>query len=91
MSEFFCPACGYPALEEAPRSSSGGGSFEICPCCGFQFGVTDDDRRFTYDEWRERWIAAGMPWRDEGIQPPPPGWDPRKQLQRLASSNDTKS
>lgn len=78
-----CPVCGYPGLEEPPRSSSGGGSYEICPSCGFEFGVTDDDLGFSYDEWRERWIAAGMPWDSAGIEPPPAGWDPKKQLEEL--------
>jgi hypothetical protein len=51
---FVCPVCGYPGLEEDPRPAIGGGSFEICPSCGFQFGVSDDDRGLTYQEWRQR-------------------------------------
>jgi len=56
-----CPVCGYPELDEPPRSSSGGGSDEICPSCGFQFGLDDEDGGIGYATWRERWIAAGMP------------------------------
>ena len=74
-----CPVCGYPHLEEPPRSSSGGGSYEICPSCGFQFGVTDDDEGLTYEQWRTRWVAAGMPWSSVG-GPPSPGWNPAEQL-----------
>lgn len=77
-----CPVCGFPGLEEPPRSNSGGGSYEICPSCGFEFGVTDDDRGFSYEAWRKRWIDQGMPWRDEGISDPPAGWDPADQLRR---------
>jgi len=78
---YVCPACGYPDLEESPRSlRTGGGSYEICPSCGFEFGVTDDDLGFTYAAWRSRWIADGMPWRSTGIESPPPDWNPEYQL-----------
>lgn len=78
---YLCPACGYPGLQELPRSPcTGGGSYEICPSCGFEFGVTDDDLGYTYDDWRRRWVADGMPWRSQGIEPPPPDWDPGRQL-----------
>lgn len=77
-----CPVCGYPDLQEAPRSRSGGGSYEICPCCGFQFGVDDDDRGVTPEKHRAQWIQGGMVWFSRSI-PPPRGWDPRSQLRRL--------
>lgn len=77
-----CPVCGFPELTEPPRHRTGSGSYEICPSCGFQFGVSDDDRGFTYDEWRARWIREGMPWNGEG-QSPPSGWNPTEQLKRV--------
>ena len=80
---FTCPACGYPHLEEPPRSPSGGGSYEICPSCGFEFGVTDDDADYTYETWRQRWIDKGMKWDSQGIDPVPDGWDPVSQLRRI--------
>ncbi len=81
---FICPVCGYPGHEEPPRSPrTGGGSYEICPSCGFQFGVTDDDKGISYEEWRSRWIEQGMPWSSAGIESPPPDWDPREQLKRV--------
>ena len=43
MRHHRCPVCGYRKLREKPRTYDGGGSFEICPSCGFQFGVSDDD------------------------------------------------
>jgi hypothetical protein len=79
---FVCPVCGYDGLDEDPRPVSGGGSFEICPSCGFQFGVTDDDRGLTYNDWRRQWIAGGMVW-DKGRSKPPDGWDPVRQLARV--------
>lgn len=79
-----CPVCGFRELSEPPRSSTGGGSYEICPSCGFQFGVTDDDRGIPYEQWRANWIAVGMPW-DRGSSDPPPGWDPAEQLRGIGA------
>jgi hypothetical protein len=78
---YTCPVCGYPGLYEPPRRR-GGGSYEICPSCGFQFGVDDDDRGFTYEEWRREWIDRGMPWTSVGTMPPT-GWNPQEQLRSL--------
>lgn len=79
---YTCPVCGLPGLTEIPRTEKGAGSYEICPSCGFQFGVSDDNRGFTYEQWRERWIKHGMPW-DKGRTKPPPGWDPQEQLRNI--------
>jgi hypothetical protein len=76
-----CPICGFPKLNEPPRSASGGGSFEICPSCGFQFGVSDDDAGFTYQQWRTNWQLAGMKW--TGQSPAPKKWDAAAQLKSL--------
>lgn len=84
---FTCPVCGYPALREIPRPPSGGGSYEICPSCGFQFGVTDDDERIPHATWRSRWVNSGCPWSSIGINPPD-GWDPFKQMERAGISRD---
>jgi|GEM_PF-639435 len=67
---FICPVCDYPKLSEPPRSEFGGGSFEICPSCGFQFGVNDDDEGISYETWRRRWEAAGMPWNSLALKQP---------------------
>ncbi len=79
---FTCPVCGYPNLVEVPRPAIGGGSFEICPSCGFQFGVTDDDSGKSFEEWRRRWIDSGMAWWSPA-RTPPPTWDPQLQLAAL--------
>jgi hypothetical protein len=81
---FTCPVCGFPGLKERPRSlRTGGGSYEICPSCGFQFGVSDDDNDYTPEQWRRMWIDRGMPWSSQGIKKPD-DWDPIAQLQKLA-------
>ena len=78
-----CPVCGFDQLAESPRNRTGGASMEICSCCGFQFGVTDDDQGVSYDDYRERWIAGGMAWSSKGKKAPK-GWNPQAQLGALA-------
>jgi hypothetical protein len=75
---YTCPVCGYPKLKELPRSLTAGGSYEICPSCGFQFGVSDDDLGFTYERWRENWRKGGMKWSSH--QKRPRSWNPEAQL-----------
>jgi hypothetical protein len=72
-----CPVCNFPGLTESPRSKSGGGSDEICPSCGFQFGVSDDDGGFTYDQWRTNWIKQGSKWSSQ--TKPPAHWNAVEQ------------
>lgn len=84
----FCPVCGFAELSEPARSQSGGGSYEICPSCGFQFGVSDDDEGYTYAEWREEWKKNGMKW--AGTRPSPKNWDPGAQLKKLARTEPEK-
>jgi hypothetical protein len=80
-----CPVCGYPGLEDPPRGDATGGSYEICPSCGFQFGVSDDDKGFTYEQWRQKWIDQGMIW-DKGRTKPPPNWNPIDQLNNVVKA-----
>jgi hypothetical protein len=79
--KYSCPACHWPNLEEAPRGKSGGGSYEICPSCGFQPGVSDDDDGVTPATWRKVWIKRGMPWSSVG-RPAPAGWNPGEQVKK---------
>jgi hypothetical protein len=76
-----CPVCGYCGLDEPPRTDESGASYEICPSCGYQFGVTDEDRGISYEQWRQAWKAAGMKWWSHRRRPA--GWDPQAQLDRL--------
>jgi hypothetical protein len=50
--------------------------------------VTDDDLGYTYESWRERWIALGMPWDGEGLHDVPPDWDPVRQLGTLLGDQE---
>lgn len=52
-------------------------SYEICPSCGFQLGVTDEHWGLTYDEWRKR-IEQGVSW--SIARASLPDWDPAAHL-----------
>lgn len=82
---YICPVCGYDELDELPYDD-GTPSMDICDCCGFQFGVTDYDEHISFEEWRQRWIAIGMPWGNDEIEKPE-NWNPREQLQNLSDAN----
>ncbi len=85
---FTCPVCGYDGLTERSWTNESGGSDEICPSCGIQFGYTDfaggdpQAREDLYKRWRREWIENGMRW-DKGRSTPPPGWDPVGQLKNI--------
>lgn len=67
---FTCLVCQYPKLKSPPRSPSGGGSYEICPACGYQYGVDDDDLQISPAQWLRKWRAAGAPWSSQSIKQP---------------------
>ena len=73
-----CPVCGFRGLSEPAYDEHGGASFEICPCCGTEFGYDDAGR--SHYELRLRWIAAGSPWSDRDISPPA-DWNALRQMQ----------
>lgn len=83
-----CPVCGL-ALD-GPAWADGSASFEICPCCGTQFGYDDccggeaAARPAWYWQARQSWVAGGMRW--WSTRTPPAGWDAVSQLARLAEA-----
>lgn len=79
MSEGFkCPTCGFPKLEEpAWDSDTGSPSFNICPCCGCEFGY-DDATPHGREQYRRQWIDNGAPWFNP--QKKPADWSLEDQL-----------
>ena len=73
-----CPVCGFPKLTEPPRSLGGGGSSEICPSCGYQHGVDDDDKGISHSAARDVWKRNGMKWHSKN--PQPKDFQPEKNL-----------
>ena len=68
-----------------PTIVSGYASFEICPCCGTQFGY--QDARRSHEFLRAEWVAKGMPWHSR-VFPQPSGGDPAHQLRSVTQNLD---
>lgn len=82
---FICPVCMYPDLDEAPYDSFGCASYNICPCCGTEFGY--DDSSVTHLALRQRWRESGMRWWSVS-QSPPQGWSAELQLKGMRSAEE---
>ncbi len=74
---YVCPVCGYPELDEPAVDAYGCASFDICSCCGTQFGYHDATR--PHAQLRAEWLQAGARWRSRARQPPP-DWSASRQL-----------
>ena len=70
----YCPVCGYgpnlgyPSTEELRRS------YEICDCCGCEFGYDDNVEHY------DRWVLKGSPWFNSKARPL--NWSLEEQLAR---------
>src|SRR5205814_3549027 len=56
-------------------------SYEVCPCCGFEFGNDDNPgtaKPSTFAEYRSEWIALGCPWFSPKCRPE--NWSLAEQL-----------
>lgn len=91
MSFFRCPVCGCLGLEEPRYDSYGYGSYEICDCCGFEFGYDDShmlgDLPSKFRNYRERWLARGAPWFSM-VSKRPKEWSLRLQLETIGVAYD---
>ncbi len=80
--ERICLVCGFDNLYEPPYSN-GVGSYEICPCCGFQFGNDDfPDKNSQISKWREEWIKNGCIWFSTS-RIKPKNWNAEEQLKNI--------
>ena len=74
-----CPVCGFEEFNDlSVKDEYGCPTFEICPCCGTEFGYSDATR--SHEELRQDWLNKGAKWWDESE--PPLGWNPYKQLEK---------
>lgn len=62
VRQWFCPVCGLPLGDFAPWGEDGRTpTYDICPCCGVEWGNEDTDRK-SRCEFRRRWLASGAEW-----------------------------
>lgn len=76
-----CPVCRYDELQQAPYDADGNESFEICHCCGFEFGFDDIHDGHTFESYRDKWMIAGATWFYQ--QSKPEVWDLKQQLKKI--------
>lgn len=61
----------------------GDASYDVCPCCGFEFGNDDEPgtgKPTTFEEYLHDWIGAGCEWFLPEKRPE--NWDLGRQLDR---------
>ncbi|MBD7912472.1 hypothetical protein [Clostridium cibarium] len=81
MNKYTCHVCGYPNLDEPPRGIDGKiPSFDICDCCGVEFGY-EDTSEANIIRYRQKWIEAGGEWFCKEMKPA--DWDMKKQLKNI--------
>lgn len=78
---YMCPVCGFVGLAQPPYNEAGGGSFEICPCCGFEYGFDDQSEGRSFEDYRCSWLAAGAKWFNPDRRPA--DWHVEAQLANL--------
>jgi hypothetical protein len=78
---YLCPVCGWDQLTEEPYDRDGNPSYEICPCCGFEFGFDDGSRQETFAVYRKKWLEKGATWFDPDACPA--HWDLSRQLRKV--------
>ena len=84
---YCCRVCGfdYDALGFEPHEYPWGEhgktpSFDICFCCGCEFGYNDYSPQ-TLLKFRTKWKNEGMPFRHQQFKPV--GWIPEEQLNNI--------
>jgi hypothetical protein len=76
-----CRVCGFDLGEPIWGETGTDPSFEICPCCGAQFGYSDTSPE-KCARFRQYWIEKeGAAWRMPGFRPK--DWSLEKQLRNL--------
>jgi len=80
MVNSYCRVCGLEQYDEPPWNETGGPSFNICSCCGAEFGFHDryiTGVRIT----RKEWLDSGAQWfRPEEK---PTNWNLEEQLNNI--------
>jgi hypothetical protein len=64
-------------------------SYEVCGCCGFEFGNDDDPgttEPVSFEEYLSEWRANSCKWFNESLKPAP--WSLTAQL-KLAEGNNS--
>ena len=78
-----CRVCGLALLEPPWGNDGRTPTYDICGCCGVEFGYEDCTAESTR-RYRQAWMHAGCQWFDPGARPS--GWDFVGQLEKIPSA-----
>ncbi|OLY94437.1 hypothetical protein [Cnuella takakiae] len=66
--DFRCRVCGLEQIEKPWGDDGATPSFEICDCCGVEFGY-EDSTELSIKRYREDWLRRGGEWFDKKAKP----------------------
>jgi len=75
-----CRVCGLLQLDPPWGEDGKNPSFEICACCGVEFGYEDVLLKSVH-AYRKRWIEDGAQWVDKKAKPN--NWNMTDQLENI--------
>jgi hypothetical protein len=80
MNTHNCRVCGL-YIDDLPWGEDGcSPTYEICSCCGLEFGNEDYTIEST-NKYREEWIAKGAKWFESKEKPE--NWNLEEQLKNI--------
>jgi hypothetical protein len=77
---FNCRVCGYDQGFEPWGEDGETPTFDICDCCGVQFGYEDCNELYV-NKFRQEWINNGTKWFTPHDKPP--GWSLEEQMKGI--------
>ncbi len=78
--EACCRVCGLLQDCEPWGENGKTPSYEICDCCGVEFGYEDSTQESTW-RFRKNWIEKGAPWFTMALKPE--NWSMEEQLKHV--------
>lgn len=78
--KYNCRVCGLKQLEPPWGEDGLTPTFEICPCCGVEFGYEDNNVLSTR-KFRKEWVANGKKW--FSLNEKPPDWQFKEQIEQI--------
>lgn len=80
MSKHNCRVCGF-YIEDLPWGEDDNSpTYEICPCCGVEFGNEDYTVEST-KSYRQKWIVEDLKWFDPKKRPD--NWNNLEQFKEI--------
>ena len=75
-----CRVCGYYSKDYPWGEDGKSPSFQICPCCGVQYGIKDITPEEIQNE-RKLWVKNNYKWFNSNLKPA--GWSSEEQLKNI--------